>query len=291
MTAAPFLSVVIPTHDRGDLVTACVESLLALDYPKDGYEVVVVDAASAADARARVEALAAPAGAPAVRCLRLATRDANAARNAGLDAAHGDLLALVDDDASVPPGWAAALVAGAVRHPDADCLGGPVRPLFERRAPRTCSEHELAGAAFDEGRVEREVAEVWGCNMAVRRGALERTGPLREGLRFQQEWEWQQRLLAAGGRIVYLPDAWLWHRRLRSDLHVPAMVREFFVRGYMKGAHGQRVVPRVVARRAAQSIVHAVSSRCMRGLTESARDAGMLCGALALRLRRLRPGR
>jgi GT2 family glycosyltransferase len=105
-------------------------------------------------------------------------------------------------------------------------------------------------------------------------------GPFREGLRRHQDWEWEQRLLRAGGRIVHVPDAWLWHRRGRSDLRVTRLAREFFLRGYTKATLGFPIDRRRVATRAAESLGHALRARCTRGLTEAARDAGLLWGAL-----------
>jgi glycosyltransferase involved in cell wall biosynthesis len=266
------LSVVVPTHGRGSLLVDCVESLLAAGVT----DVVVADAASPDDTGSRITALAAPG----IVYVRLPGRDANAARNAGMAAARGDLVALIDDDVLVPRGWAAAVVEGAARHPQADCFGGPVRPRYEARAPRTCPAHGLAGATLDEGGVEREVGEAWGCNMTLRRSAFERIGPFREGLRVQQEWEWQQRLLAAGGTIVHLPAAWLSHRRLASDLRLASMLGSAFRRGATKAALGAPVARRKVARRAASRLSHGVRARCTRGVFDGLRDLGLLWGSL-----------
>ena len=62
--------------------------------------------------------------------------------------------------------------------------------------------------------------------MAIRREAFQRVGPFCEGLRYHQEWEWEQRLLESGGRLVYLPGAWVWHRRDETDLKLISILRE-----------------------------------------------------------------
>jgi glycosyltransferase involved in cell wall biosynthesis len=286
MNDLPLVSVVVPTHNRSALLADCLGSLLALKHPTDRYEIIVVDAASTDDTPERARALSASCAAPVVRYLRAPSSDANSARNAGLAAARGDLIALIDDDVLVPPGWLSALADGAIQWAEADCLGGPVRPIFERRPPRTCPAHDLAGVRFDEGPASKQVPELWGPNMAVRRRALDCTGPFRVGLPFVQEWEWQQRLLRAGGRLVYLPQAWLWHRRRDADLRIGSMVREFFVRGYLKGALGPPIGPRLAVQRAVGLLAHAARRRCTRGLTESARQLGLACGTLARHRRR-----
>ena len=280
--SVPFASVVVPTCDRSELLAGCVQSLLAQGYPADRFEIVIVDNGSV-DATPRLlaawEQRTVP---PAFRCLTLPERDANTARNAGAAAARGDPICFVDDDVVAPPGWLGALVAGAGRDPAAGCVGGPIRPRFAYPPPRTCDRHVLPGSILDEGPEERTVNEVWGGNMALRRFALDATGGFREGLRFHQEWEWQQRLLAGGGHIRYVPDAWLWHCHARPQ-RIPSLLYEYFRRGYIKAALGYSVPPRQAARNAGAHLRHALRARCARGLMEAARSCGLLCHALLRR--------
>ncbi|MDX6674966.1 MAG: hypothetical protein QOH11_2384 [Solirubrobacteraceae bacterium] len=281
----PFVSVVVPTAARTRLLADCLRTLLAQDYPADRYEVIVAHNGRAdgpplpGDLQEREEP-------PALRHLRIARRDANAARNAGLRAARGDPICLVDDDVLIPGGWLRTVVDGARRHPSAGCLGGPVRPRFEASEPRTCDCHELAGARLDEGPSDAVVDEVWSCNMAIRRGSLERVGALREGLAVVHESEWEGRLHQAGGTIVYLPDAWLWHRRLSSDVAPWSLVRDNFRLGYSVVALGQRHPAGRACRTAAASLAHAVGHRCTRGLTDAMRALGSLSAIAAGRRRR-----
>lgn len=268
----PFVSVVVPTANRPAVLADCIDSLSAQDYPS--YEVVVVDNGSSASA---------VAAHPLVSYLRLPQRDANAARNAGIEASRGDPICLVDDDVVAPPGWLAGLVAGARRNPDADCLGGGIRSRFESEPPRTCHRHELAGVSLDGGPEDFEASEVWGGNMAIRRAAYESVGPFKPGLRRHQEWEWEQRLLRRGGRIVYVHDAWLWHRRGGRDMRVHTLLGEFFLRGYTKASLGFQVDGRRTLARGLENLRHGVTGRCVRGLEEAARDAGLLCAALLRR--------
>lgn len=266
-----FVSVVIPTHDRAAELARSAAAVLAVDYPRERFEVIVVDAGSAEPVA--VEGVDAT--------LALASRDANRARNAGISAAHGELVVLIDDDVVVPPGWLRALVAGAARWPEVECFGGPVKPVYDGELPRLCGSHDLAGSSFWEDDSEHAVGEVWGGNMAVRRSAISRVGGFREGMRVHQEWEWEQRLLAAGGTIVYLPSAWLWHHRSASRLRVIPMVRQYFRRGYVRAQVGPRVSAGQALRRSGRWLGHALGTGCTRGWTETARSLGLLCGSVA----------
>ena len=286
MRESPFVSVVVPTSNRAELLTRCVESLRRQDYPAGSFELIVVDNGSTDHTPLLLHALGELPRLPEIRSLRLARRDANSARNAGVDAARGDPICIVDDDVLAPPGWLAALVAGALRHPDAGCLGGPIRILTGNRSSR-CAQHPTAGMTFDEGAHEKVVGEIWGGNMAVRRSALAAVGPFREGLPRQQEWEWEQRLLECGGHMVYVPDAWLWHVGARSRT-----LTEAFMRGYMIGGRRTSTPPARAARYVAGAVAHAARARCRQGLVEGARHTGLLLGIVAARLReRRKPSR
>ncbi len=83
-------------------------------------------------------------------------RSLNAARNTGLRESGAPLVAFVDDDVLVPPGWLDALVEGAERHPDAEAFGGPIRARFEGHAaarlrPRGSADHHARPRARGRG--------------------------------------------------------------------------------------------------------------------------------------------
>lgn len=283
----PFVSVVIATSDGAYPLGDCLESLLVQDYPAERYELIVVDNPPSEWTAAVVAALGGRARHPEVRYLSLPEPDRSTARNAGIDVARGDPICLVDDDVVTPPGWLAALTAAAVRHPDAGCIGGAIRARFEHPPPRTCAHHELAGTVLDEGREEVEVKLVWSGNMALRRAAFERVGPFKAGLA-AEEWEWERRLRAGGGRVMYTPDAWLWHRRFREDLRLRRMLRKYFRSGLTVGRHKRPEGPRARVRQVGLFAVrtvrwtwHAIRWRCTRGMTDAARCAGILWATLA----------
>src|SRR3954468_18360158 len=128
---APVVSVVLPTHGRAGYLGVALGSLAAQDL-QEPWELLVVDDGSS-DGTAE---LLAERGTPTLRFDP--PRGLNAARNAGVRATSGELIAFTDDDVRVPPGWLRALVEGARRHPGADAFGGPIRARLEGPAPRAC---------------------------------------------------------------------------------------------------------------------------------------------------------
>src|ERR687898_2935816 len=122
---APPASILFPTRRRRDYLAAALASV-APQAAARGAEIVVVedDPADAATA-----ALAAGHGA---RYVALgAPRGLNAARNAAIEAAEGELLCFLDDDVAVWPGWLDALLGAAAACPEHEAFGGPIRPVLE----------------------------------------------------------------------------------------------------------------------------------------------------------------
>ena len=188
----------IPTRQRPaylDVALASVEPQARAG----GAEIVVVndggDEATTAVARrhgARVVAPPPPGG-------------LNAARNAGIDAARADLVLLIDDDISAPPGWLDAVLTGAASAPDVDVFGGPIRARLEGGGPRSCGREDAPITTLDLGRADRDVPLVWGANMALRRRAIDRAGRFDEGWHGPgDEEDWERRYTAAGGVVRYL---------------------------------------------------------------------------------------
>lgn len=98
----PFFSIVIPTYNRPKQLAKCLKSLSHLDYPRDRFEVIVVDDGSpiipegvVADFRGQLNMI-------------LLTQDHKGpagARNTGVNTAKGDFLAFIDDDCEPATDW------------------------------------------------------------------------------------------------------------------------------------------------------------------------------------------
>jgi GT2 family glycosyltransferase len=233
---SPVVSVVVPTRGRAAYLEVTLDSLLE---QRGGiaHEILVVDDG---DGGATADAVGAR---PSVRYIAHGSRRGlNAARNIGLREAAATLIAFVDDDVRVPAGWLAALVDGARRHPEAEAFGGPIRARLEGHPPRGCGREDPPITTLDLGDQDREADFVWGANFAVRRGAVERVGPFDEGIvrPHGDEEEWLERLRAAGGRIVYLADAGLEHRRTAEDARLRPLARAAYARGRAARASDRR---------------------------------------------------
>lgn len=292
MNDAPFVSIVVPTLNRCQLLDECLRSLTAQTYPHDRFEILVVDDGSV-DATAGVVRARAGGRIPQVRYVPLSHGGPNAARNAGIAASSGDPICFVDDDVTVPIGWLEAIVDGTLRHADAGCFGGPVRIRFEAKPPRICEmESWIWEAELDYGPSERMVEQVNSTNMAVRRWAIEAIGNFDASLPiYGDETEWEVRLRRAGIPIAYLPAAWLWHRRTAADLRPATIFRRRFRQGVAYVGYAAMMGERISVTRTIWPIpfylAHAARRHCFGAVLEIARKLGLVWGELRRRARRL----
>jgi glycosyltransferase involved in cell wall biosynthesis/GT2 family glycosyltransferase len=105
---APLVTVVIPTRNRPESALETLRSVLRSRYPVDRYEVIVVDNSSGAERRFRLPESEANC-AVEVQVLQEEIPGSSNARNAGLHAAAGEVVAFTDDDVLVDPDWLASL--------------------------------------------------------------------------------------------------------------------------------------------------------------------------------------
>lgn len=131
-----FFSIIVPTRDRPRSLERCLEAVAQLVYPRDRYEVVVVDDRS----RDPVDGIVARfRNRMAILLVRGKGRGPAAARNAGAHAARGEVLAFIDDDCAPRPDWLAALAARIRAEPDAGA-GGPMSNRLESSLFSTASQ-------------------------------------------------------------------------------------------------------------------------------------------------------
>jgi GT2 family glycosyltransferase len=268
---APFVSVIVPTHERADQLRACLGSILALRYPH--YEVIVVDnTPRTAATEEAVKGFMAGATVP-ITYLREPHRGASAARNCGLRSAAGELVAFADDDVIVDPQWLAAISeAFEVTH-DVGCVTGPVLPLhFETPAQAWMEQFAEFRTGFTREvfdlRQHRSRRPLYpynpgvfgsGGSMAFRKAALQEVGGFDTALgpatpaRSGEELAAFLAVVLAGHRLVFEPGALVRHAEV---LDYRALRRRAYAYGVGLSAYLTKTLvdhPRLLADLAAKS--------------------------------------
>jgi glycosyltransferase involved in cell wall biosynthesis len=229
----PPLTAAVCTRNRTDFLRSCLEALLALDYPAERLEILVVDNAPADQSTERL-----------VRQLSTRLRyvceprpGLNWARNRAALEAGGAIIAYTDDDVLVERGWARAIAGSFGREPAAMALTGLVVPdaidtdaqlLFEnyggfgRGVRRQYAQVDLEGRESAVATHCGTGKYGTGANMAFRRRVLETTGLFDPALDVGTvthgggDLEMFFRVIKAGHLLVYEPSAIVHHRHRRD---------------------------------------------------------------------------
>ena len=132
----PTVTLIIPTYNRPQRLCECLTAVAALDYPRDRFDVVVVDDGSPQPVAPVVEEVVASTKAKLGDSLRAQTiRQQNAgpaaARNAGAHHATGNFLAFTDDDCAPDPNWLHRMAAQLDQQPNALVGGRTVNALVD----------------------------------------------------------------------------------------------------------------------------------------------------------------
>ncbi len=210
------VSVVVPTRDRPRQLAACLDALAA--QTTTASDVVIVDDRSRDPDRTR--SIVDRYGA---RMVAGEGRGPAAARNAGIDAARGDVICFTDDDCVPAPDWithlteriaaGAAVAAGATEPFPYDAVATRASQLIT---------NSLLAASLDRDREAVRFAPT--CNLALS-SATARAYPFDESfpLAAGEDREWCDRVTGDGVEIAYVPEATVAHR---PDLTVRAFWRQ-----------------------------------------------------------------
>jgi GT2 family glycosyltransferase len=202
----PRFSVVVCTYNGSRTLRGTLEGLEKLEYPD--FEVIVVDDGSTDDSADIAREFD-------VRLIQTEQNGLSAARNTGMEAATGEIVAYIDDDAWPDPHWLTYL-AESFERTDHAAIGGPNVPPPGDGAVAAC----VADAPGGPSHVllsDREAEHLPGCNLAIRRDRLRAIGGFDRRFRAAGDdvdvcWGLQQR----GWSLGFHAAALVWHRRRNS---------------------------------------------------------------------------
>src|SRR4051812_11131860 len=127
-TMTPDVSVVVPTYNRARRVAGLLAALRQQESAGIALEILIVDNGSTDWTPSVVRS--ATAIDPRVRYIPEPRQGASHARNTGIAAATGAIVAFLDDDVVPAPDWVRQLKRAFEEHPEVDCIGGRVEPSW-----------------------------------------------------------------------------------------------------------------------------------------------------------------
>jgi GT2 family glycosyltransferase len=209
-------SVVVCTHRPQSPIARCLASIRGQALPRECFEIIVVD--NAPSARPPLAEFA------DVHWLHEARGGLSLARNSGVAAARGAVIAFIDDDATADRDWLANLLAAFETDQTIACVGGPIELALPTERPRW---HDAAldgwWSRFDPPPETLTVVTnfsqlPYGANLAVRRSVLNELngfsadwGRGRENLSGGEDLEFCLRVMRAGHRVCTTSRAKVLH--------------------------------------------------------------------------------
>ncbi len=280
------VTIIVPTHNRSDLLARLLRSLEIAKPADMEWELLVVDNNSAPRFIPEIEAQVA-GSTLSVRLLREPRPGKSRALNTAIRAARGEFVAFLDDDVTVHAGYLVGLQA-AIRRGTHNVFGGRVLPgwpceppdwitggkrLTISRGPIVAHDYGDAAREYDES-MRRPI----GCNFFCRRSLFERLGYFDErlgpgagpGLMGGEESVLLKGFQVGGERILYVPEVTIEH-----PVDPTRMTRSYFrYRLFTSGRSGPYIarrsfpsffgVPRFLFRRLAGAVARTVWARLRR---------------------------
>ena len=211
------ITVIIATYNRAEMLADAVESVLAQDAGGLSFELIVVDNNSPDNTRQVVESYIAR-GHKNLRYLFEGQQGVAHARNKALSHARAPIIAFTDDDVRVAPDWLKMIKRALDEHPEVDCVGGKVLPLWRKEPPAwLTNKHWSPLALVDYGEKIIYTNTDWPlclvtANLAFRREVFDRIGlfepacqRVKDGIGSTEDHELQLRFWNTGGQGLYDP--------------------------------------------------------------------------------------
>lgn len=231
------LSLVIATYNRAEQLMVTLGSVAMQNAEAESWECIVVDNNSSDNTRERVEAFKSEHNSLNIRYIFEQNQGLSYARNAGIVASRGDIVAFIDDDERIVSDFVSAYIDLFDQHPDAMAAGGEIIAEYPTGRPRWMSrytERPIANPMSFGDRVKLFPSSriPGGGNMAMRRRVFDSIGMFntslgRTGKRLLggEESDLFERIVKHEYRVYYAPRAVMYHIIPKEKLS-----RDYFVR-------------------------------------------------------------
>jgi glycosyltransferase involved in cell wall biosynthesis len=254
---APFVSVVVPTFNRLEALTACVQAIVRQDYPRNRFEVIIVDDGSLMPVTTSGRE---PQHDVPIRVLRQANAGPASARNLGAQHARGDLLAFTDDDCIPTPHWLREL-AQAFHNVPGKLVGGRTVNALVNNLYSTTSQIIVDEAyAYFLSR-NSDLRFFASNNMAMSAEHFHENGGFDPSFRTAEDRDFCDRWIRRGYLVEYVPKAIVHHYH---QLTLEAFWRQHF--NYGRGAYRFHRVRAQHGRSRLRPDLWFYASVCRRGL-------------------------
>lgn len=201
----PLASIVVPTFNDSERLKRCLSSLESQSYPKQFYEVIVIDNNSEEDIKGIVEQFNQAQIAYENR------RGSYAARNKGISVARGTIFGFTDSDCIPAANWIEKGIENLLKTPDCGLVAGEVQLFFKNPQKPTVFE------VYDSMNFLRQKYYIENykfgatANLFTSKKVFEAVGLFNPDLKSGGDSEWGKRVFAAGYTQIYADDVLVAH--------------------------------------------------------------------------------
>ncbi len=213
------VSVIVPTHNRCKYLQNTIISLQEQKFPKDNYEIIVVDNNSI-DKTPEIVEECNKKREKEVLYIKEPKIGLHNTRHAGARVAKGKILVYVDDDIVCDRNFLTEILK-AYRGPDVGCVGGRILPKWEIKPPDWINMFpKWYLSILDEDGEKREAQWIYGCNFSIRKKLLFELGGFNPDAFGGKKLWWMRgdgeigllrKVHDIGKKVIYNPRAIVWH--------------------------------------------------------------------------------
>lgn len=205
MTETPFVSIIIPVYNDAQRLQKCLTLLETQTYPKNCYEIIVIDNHSTENLKAIVAKFS------QAQYVFEATPGSYSARNKGLTVANGDILGFTDADCIPTSDWIEKGVAQICKNPDCGFVAGCINFSFQNPSNPTAAELYDSLHFLQQEKYVREAHFGATANLFTTPQVFARVGTFNSTLKSGGDREWGERVYAAGYQQIYGADVQIFH--------------------------------------------------------------------------------
>lgn len=189
------ISIITPMYNSGQYIGRMIQALKDLDYPQDSIEIIIIDNGSDDDSVKITKEMGA-------LCSIMKGASISKMRNAGASMASGEILGFVDSDCLVSPDWANK--ASEYIATDVGIVGG-YYGLGDSPGWIEKTWHDL------KKDITGDVSFVSAGNMVIKAKLFGEIGGFDESVETGEDWDFCQRVISAGYRVVNQPSLHVTH--------------------------------------------------------------------------------
>ncbi len=273
MGELPFISVIIPTYNRAEWVKKCIISLLEQEYPSKLFEIIIVDNASKDNTAPMVKSFLSSEK-PFIYYFYEPTPGSNFARNTGALNSQGDILGFIDDDAVADSSWLSYISQTFIDSDDIVAVSGGIELDWEIPKPAWIPNkyESFLGRNLHLGINRRDLLPsepVFEGNLAIRKSIFNtlkgfdiRFGMVGEKIGANDGTCLIDKIHNLG-RVVYQPDALIYHHVPKSRIRPSYFLKRSFYQGI-----GDASIIQTRQQRNKQGLIRALANDCIFLLKE-----------------------